>query len=282
MNEFIHTLYQQLEEELALYADLSTVPVNKLNGAMNSIRLSMEKLKNYVLGNAFQSEQEEISFFKYDKSKFVSEMVFLRELTAVQIKLPVFGADAIRTFYEAQLRQIECFFTQYRFFYEYYRLDADDLDPLLFLRKSRPLNILLPGSGEQDDQFSTNGDFLFGKFIAFERLQTYLIDEINSVSNTYQKRGMEDENKSKSLTWTGESINLVELAYGMWLTGQVDHGNASISEIIQWLEVHFNVRIGKAHRRWQAVAARKRVSQVKYIDEIRAAVLKRIDDENGR
>jgi hypothetical protein len=84
------------------------------------------------------------------------------------------------------------------------------------------------------------------------------------------------------LKWTGETINLVEIAYGIWLTGQVNHGNASISEIVLWLEKHFAVRVGKAHRRWQNISGRKRLSYTRYLDECKAAIEKRVEDEFGR
>ncbi|MDB4919096.1 MAG: RteC protein [Mucilaginibacter sp.] len=96
--------------------------------------------------------------------------------------------------------------------------------------------------------------------MALERLQTYLIDELKSLENTYHKESRElVKDNPKTLSWTGETINLVEFGYGIWLTGQIKYGNASITEIIQWLEAHFNVKIGKAHRRWQSIMSRKRV-----------------------
>jgi hypothetical protein len=84
------------------------------------------------------------------------------------------------------------------------------------------------------------------------------------------------------MRWTGESISLVELAYGIWLTGQVNNGQVSITEIVEFLEVVFRVRVGKPHRRWQSIASRKRLSYTKYLDECKAAVEKRLDEEMGR
>lgn len=83
------------------------------------------------------------------------------------------------------------------------------------------------------------------------------------------------------LKWTGETINLVELAYGVWLTGQINNGNAGITEIIQWLETHFQVKIGRAYRRWTSISKRKRIAPTKYLDKIRDAVLKRLDEGNA-
>ncbi|MDP9078821.1 MAG: RteC domain-containing protein [Bacteroidota bacterium] len=283
MNKFTQTLYQQLEEELDLYEEMGTIPVNKLNGALSGIREAMFKLKAFILENPFGSENEEIAFFKYEKPKFLSKQVFIRELFAIQMRQPVFGDESLKQFYQAQLADISLFLSRNDFLYEYYRLDLADMDPLLFLRGTRPLAIILPGIQDADPDFSTMGEQLFARFMALESIQAFLIDEIKKLENPYRGGAAEVAGgEGKTLSWTGETINLVELAYGIWLTGQVNHGNASISEIVQWLESHLNVRIGKAHRRWQSISARKRVSQVKYIEEVREAVLKRIDEEYGK
>jgi hypothetical protein len=85
-----------------------------------------------------------------------------------------------------------------------------------------------------------------------------------------------------SLKWTGETINLVELSYGIWLTGQFNNGQASITEIVEFLEAAFRVRIGKPHRRWQGLAGRKRLGYIRFLDEMKASIEKRVEEEMGR
>ena len=92
--------------------------------------------------------------------------------------------------------------------------------------------------------------------------------------------------KPGGLKWTGETINLVEVAYGIWLTGQLNNGNTSVTEIVEWLELAFRVmKIGKAHRRWQSIAGAEKVEKgviPKYLDECKAAVEKRVEEELGK
>ncbi|HZY39712.1 MAG TPA: RteC domain-containing protein, partial [Mucilaginibacter sp.] len=84
---------------------------------------------------------------------------------------------------------------------------------------------------------------------------------------------------TSKLQWTGEAINIVELAYGIWLTGQLNHGNATISEIIAFFEEKFTIKIGRPYRRWTEISQRKQVSATKYIDQLKSAIDKRIDEE---
>ena len=67
-----------------------------------------------------------------------------------------------------------------------------------------------------------------------------------------------------------------------FLFGQINDGNASITQIITWLENHLHIKIGRAHRRWETIAARKRLSLTKFLDQMTESIRKRLDDENGR
>jgi hypothetical protein len=84
------------------------------------------------------------------------------------------------------------------------------------------------------------------------------------------------------LKWTGNTINLAELAYGIWLTGQINHGNVSVNQVVGWLEKQLGVKIGDPHRRWQSIAARKRVGPFVFVDEMKDALVKRLEEEWGR
>jgi len=86
------------------------------------------------------------------------------------------------------------------------------------------------------------------------------------------------------MRWTGETINLVEIAYGIWLTGQLNNGQlnngqVSVTEIVEFLEVAFRVKIGKPHRRWQGIARRKRLGYTRFLDEMKGAIEKRVEEE---
>jgi hypothetical protein len=277
MNDFTNKLYNELTEDLNLFADLGALPVRRVTGALAGIRDCLDALKKYTTEHPFDDEQSEINFFKYEKPKFLAEQIYVLEITAIQTNRPLYDAEAIRHFYEQELKNIRRFFEQYKFLYQYYLMDANDFDRMLFVRGASAPGILLPERPDLDPAFATAGDYTFARFMAYERLQAFLIEEISGTD----KSATQDSTVTETglLKWTGESINLVELAYGMWLTGQVNNGNVSITEIIEWLEAHFRVKIGKAHRRWQSISRRKRIASFKYVDELKEALVKRLDDE---
>lgn len=273
MNETIKTLYDDMLEELNLYSDMGGLPVRRLTGKLDVIKKVLADLKKFVGENPFVDRQEEVNFFKHEKPLFVCELLCAHQMFTIETQRRQFTeAILIRNYYEQELKVIKHYFIQHQFLYQYYLLEASELDNILFVRGADASAVLLPETPDLDPGYSTKGDYLFAMFLAYEKVQNYLIDELYPPS--------EGARSGKVLQWTGETVNLVELAYGLYLTGQLNNGKATISEIIQWLEMQFNVDVGNGYRRWQAISNRKRVTQTKFIDQMRDAIIKRLDDDN--
>jgi len=278
MNEYSKTLYTALKEDLELIAELGTLPIRRYTAALTAIKEALFKLFNYTDTHPFKSLEEEIDFFKHEKPLYVSEQLYAQEIFNFETNRPIGDSQALKNYYELELQFIKRFFNQYQFLYQYYLFELKELDELLFVRGIKPSDIILPENAGSDVNFSTACDGLFARFIANERLQAYVLAELKSLNSPIVQVAVESD--SVELKWTGESINLVELAYGIWLTGQINHGNATITDIIKWMELHFQISIGRAYKRWTSISKRKRVTPTKFIDQLKAALMKRLDDEN--
>lgn len=278
MNDFAEKLYKELAEELELIHDLGALPVKRLSTAVSATAAATYKLKVHLEEHPFTKEQDEIDFFKIWKPRFASEQFFALEKFTIETNRPLTDIPSLKSYYEQELLFIGRFFNQHQFLYQYYKFEFTELDRVLFIRGSISSNIILPETADLNPQFSTKGDHLFAKFIAYEKIQAYLLDELKSLDHPMKSS---DENKGLTeLKWTGETINLAELAYGIWLTGQMNNGNASVTEIFEFLERCFQAKIGTAFRRWQSISRRKRLSQTKYLDQMREVIRRRLDDEN--
>lgn len=287
MRKFTEKLFTELTEELSVYVDLGTLPVRKVTGAIHSIQTAFEKLKRFVADVPFKDQDDEISFFKYEKPKFTAEHFFAMEIFTIEAARPLNDISLLKTFYGQELKYIHRFVEQNKFLYSYYQFDLKELDHLLFVRGAKPVDVPVPDMIGLDPAFTTCCDILWGKFMAFERLEKWLREEISELNGN--NGGTPEASLSTppaapagALKWTGESINLVEIAYGIWLTGQLNNGQVSITEIVEFLERVFRVRIGKAHRRWQGIANRKRLGYTKFLDEMRAGIEKRVEEELER
>jgi len=266
---------------------MGIIPIQKLSGALASIRQTLAKLKTQIRGENFPNPESEIEFFKKDKPHFVSEQLYAIDLCIIQTSRPCYDTALIHAFLEAELRVIKDYFHKYSFLYQYYQLDSTDMDSLFFLRGAYPKDALVPpDAADLDPEFSTACDHAWARFLAYERLQEWLLGELRALDRSKAGPQAPASVAGEQLTlapgalkWTGETINLVEIAYGIWLTGQVNNGNVSITEIMEYLEVVFRVRVGKPHRRWQSLTRRKRLAVFRYVDEMKVALVKRMEEE---
>ena len=282
METYMEKLYLELSDRLLEISDTAAGAAKKLALEIQAIKDASEKVKLYIAQIPLKDEAEEIAFFKQLKPKFTSEQVYALELYTLTTTKPLTHPELIKQFYERELLILNRYFKQYQFLYQYYKLELTDLDHVLFVRGAKPSDLMVP-DWDINPLISTRGDLLFARFIAWERLQLYILSELRALEGPVSTGvSFSDDVNTSELKWTGQSINLVEVAYGIWLTGQLNNGNAGISETIKWLEKHFQVKIGAAHRRWQSISNRKRITTTKYIDEMKAAMLKRLDEEVGR
>lgn len=269
----------EMENELILLDEIETTPVERLKHSMPLITRIIADVKKMVIEKGFASPDAEIYFFKQIKPRFYAHQIYEILFYNLRMQKPEGTTEMVKAFYEAELLQVFREFRVNAFAYAYYQTKTTLLDHVYFIRDAQPRDIPVLELIDPLPGFSTAMDYTFAKFIAYERLRDFLIEQLSNaqiklkVSNAVKKDELE-------LKWTGDTINLVELAYGIWLTGQVNHGNAGIAEIIRWLEIHFQIKIGKAHRRWQSISLRKRVGPVKYLDQMRKEIIQRVDDEN--
>lgn len=268
----------ELQAELSLLDGEDIKPIDRLKHTLPLIAGIINHVKTEVLKNGFAVEEEEIYFFKHIKPEFYALQLFEISWNDLATRKPLGTPEMIKAFFEDELLYILRFFKTNAFHYHYYKTGATELDDRYFIREAQPGSIPILEIIDPYPGFSTAMDYTFAKFMAYERLQLYLIDQL---TNSYGENKNASGRPNRVLKWTGETINLIELAYGIWLTGQVNNGNATITEITEWLEINFHIKIGLAFRRWYSISKRKRVSPTKYIDQLKEAILKRLDDENG-
>lgn len=268
-----------MESELNMLDEVESAPAERLRQALPLITRIIADVKKIVLEEGFASPEAEIHFFKQVKPRFYACQIYEVLLYNLRMQMPAGTPEMVRAFYEDELEQLFRLFRVEAFHYQYFRTKATELDHVYFLREANPgdmpeLDFIDPPAG-----FSTAMDYKFAKYMANERLRDHLLELLMNAKTSVKVQRAVGE-RQIVLKWTGDAINLVELAYGIWLTGQVNHGNAGIAEIMQWLEMNLQVTIGRPFRRWQSLSGRKRVGTVKYIDQMKAAILKRLDDEN--
>lgn len=279
IQELSSKLLKQLEQDLEQIACQSKDPLVKLTLALKPIRLSLQKLKNYLNDHPFTSKEEEIRFFKYIKPDFYCWQIYYTELYTVETEMPRDNAEKQIAYFEQELHYVERFFHQYQFHYQYYRLNASELDSLYFLRGVQVESVLLPNGPDVDPNFSTSSDYLFSKIKAFELLKDWIQERLLFLRSNplvpYQQG-----TDSGEMIWTGDTINLAEVGIAIFNTRQLNNGTATLSQIFRWLEEKFHVSIGIPSKRYAEIRRRKRLSRTQYLDEMKDSIIRKLDKED--
>jgi hypothetical protein len=279
MQELGSRLLKQLEAELEEISYQDLLPIKRLTAAMKPIRLALKKLKTYLDDHPFPSSDEEVRFFKYTKPDFYQWQIYFQELYTIEENIPFTDAEAQKLHFENELIYVQRFFRQNNFQYEYYKRDASELDSFYFIRGADSGSMLMPNVPDLDPNFSTNSDYLFSKIKAFEMLKEWLAERINHLKKNpliSYRPGSDTE----ELRWTGDSINLAELAFGIHRTGQLNNGTASIGAIFRWLEDKFQMNIGIPSKRLSEIRRRTSMSRTRYLDEMIEMVVLKLDKED--
>ncbi len=92
------------------------------------------------------------------------------------------------------------------------------------------------------------------------------------------KENLEASNR-KPFSWTGDQVNLVELIYGLYYTGQINHGNVEVKEIQEAVEQLFSVKIKAGYHVFGNIRRRKSLSPTAFLDKMRDSIQKRVDED---
>jgi len=274
-------LLRQLDRGISEINSQVSDPIERIKQSMVLVRASLSRLRSFVLENGFVDDASEIYFFKYVKPRFYQHQVYAQEFYQLEIAFPYRDATSQKFYLEQELGYIDRFFRQYAIQYEYYKLDGSELDFLYFLRGSSSSSVLLPGTVDLDPEFSTPCDYLFARFRALESLKEWILEKYAFLNGSGDKAISDLGEETAELRWTGDSVNLAELAYGLYLTRQLNNGSAGVAQIFRWLEARLAVNIGMPAKRFNAIRSRKRLSQTKFLDEMKVAISTKIEQEDG-
>jgi hypothetical protein len=278
MLKFSEKLYEQLQVEIAGIMNTEKKPIKILSSVLKCVRAALHRLREHLLQNPFKDKEEEIYFFKHIKPKFYCLHIFYLERYNVVTAVPAGDIETLKNFYREELKAVQRFFQQVYFHYQYYRLGATELDELYFVRGVKEQSVLIPELPEPDPEFATSCDYLFSKIKAFELLQDYLLKALKRLE-PLMAIPTDTGEILPELKWTGDKVNLVEVIYALYFTGQINNGNADISLLIRFMEKHLQIDLSRAYRDFIDIRNRKISSPTRFIDQMRESIHKRVDDD---
>lgn len=277
--EFAEERFAQLTNEMVVIGTDDLSPVARLAANLNVISASLKKLRAFMETEPFTNRQEEIRFFKHTKPRFYSLKIYHFELYNLDTAKPAGTKDMLLDYYLQELKLVQRFFKLNAFLYQYFKGGFTELDNLYFVRGAEIPTILIPEQPETDQAYSTSMDYQFAKFIAFEMLQTEILNRIGGLDGTLLPVEPKKPKPVPVLKWTGSHVNIVELIYGLYYTLQLNNGNADVTEIVALMEETFGITLRDAHHSFVEIRRRKVDSPSRFLEQMAAAIKQRVDDD---
>ncbi len=274
----IDNLYSEMLEQLEKINGSMHDSVGKLSVSLSLIRQTMISLREFIKVNSFIDEEQEIKFFKYVKPRFAAWQTYYIELHNIISSTPIGTDQMIKDYYINEIAITDRFFKINAFYFQYYLKDEHSKDRIYFLRRNRTQ--FPPGSEiiVIESDFSTELDYLFSKFRAYEMLRDYIIKRVKFLHQESDRSRINELSDKMKRSWSGDKIELVEIAYGIYYTQRLNNGKAEISDIIDWLEESLNTDLSQAYRMFVDIRRRKTISYTKFIDEMRHEINVHIAD----
>jgi hypothetical protein len=276
MLTFILEKITKLDSELKQIDNETPDILKKSEKSIYGISNCLKQLKEYIRQNAFKSKEDEILFFKEMKPSVYSKLIYFIKVFNIESKRPTGSDKSQKKYFMNELNKLEQFFSENLEFYQYYRNNMTYLDDKYFARGERNIRLFLDTfSYDADPDFSTSHDYKVAKILANDLLNIYLKSELAIIDRKENKR---TEFRKSKYAWTESKTSLVELIYAIHAANCINNGAIDIKEIAQFVEYTFDIDLGDFYRTFLQI--KNRQSSPKFIDTMRAALIKRVEEQD--
>lgn len=252
-----HTIYIQAEKAIGLCT------------------ITYLELQSEVKKNGFETEADEIHFFKHIKPRLCCKMTFYRKLATIESHRPQYARYAQIEFLQKEIFKLHNFFEDHSSFIEYYRSGQTLHDDKFFKRNIEDLVL-----GNHNYEYLVNPDFatvydtILSKVLAYEKLEKYLDNEIWKL-----ERENDDSRDNQPVDeWTGKLTYFAELVYGIKESGVVNNGNISVTELIELFSKVFKLPPGNVFNAFRSVYSRK-TNPLIFINKMHESLIQSINEK---
>ena len=260
-------LLERGKEDILLKAEMGIVLVEKW----------IKKLQRRIIKKTFDTQEDEIYFFKHIKPQIFSKLIYFVKLFNIESKRPRSNHSTQIKYLKNHIEKLQTFFNDNLEFYNYYRRGAMSLDEHYFVRGNRDLRLPLESVHFlTDEQFSTCQDATVSTIMAYDMLIVYLKREVDDLDNTIEPSENMPMQKPSKLFWTGSKTDLIELLYALHASSSINSGTADIKELASHFEHFYNIDLGNYYHTFIEIRSRK-TSRTKFLDRLIEMLNNRMD-----
>lgn len=279
MKEEVDKILEQIEvdiSEIDLYGydiiDTSLSMVHRLQTVLNDLRI---KVQNYI----FLTKEDEILFFKTQKPEILARLLFFYKIYRIETQCPNGSDEAIRNYINRELDNLTYFFNRNLDFYQYYRSHSTMYDKYYFVRGKADIRLYADSAQfDKDPNFSTGYDYTVAKILANEMLRIYLNQRLQLLEKKQLTNDIKISLSDFKLKWTGTKSEAIEWGYGLFAAKTLNYGNATIKEVMAFVETAFDIELGDYYRTYLSLKNRKK-DRTAFFTFIMEQLQKRMDDD---
>ncbi|RSC93495.1 RteC domain-containing protein [Tenacibaculum singaporense] len=280
MNKKIKNIITSFEETINAIEVESTDTLQKAEKCIKVSKEALELLNQIITSNPFKDTKSEIHFFKQQKPKVFSRLIYYVKLFSIEGKRPRGSNKSQIKYLNGYIEKLQVYFNDNLEFYHYYRRGATLLDEQYFVRGKVDIR-LYPDTFHFyiDKQFSTSHDATVATILAYDMLIIYLKKQIDNLNNNGMEMFSLSQQLNSKLFWTGNKTDLIELIYALHSSGAVNSGTADIKEMASACEQIFNIDLGNYYHTFVEIRSRKS-NTTKFIDKLKESLIQRIDESD--
>ncbi|WP_162915484.1 RteC domain-containing protein [Paraflavitalea soli] len=269
LSRHYNALLERLEEIEKEEGELNTRLAQCSQLCLDSLR----QLRKLITTEGFPDRDTEIYFFKHIKPAIAGRHHYYKRVLLLHLGELKGCWSKERERLSQELELLVKVLNQPQPIWQYYRSGTTALDAVYFLREYYDW-LRMSSSADYYEDFCTSGDGPLAELISMELLIKH-IDMLLYPPVKQQDQGNKNITNPQ-LTCTATPTNIVELGYALYACGFFSHGKASIKEVMNFLSDALKVDLHKYYDTFIQIKERK-TSSSKYLDELRAALLRYID-----
>ncbi|MCB0473749.1 MAG: RteC domain-containing protein, partial [Flavobacteriaceae bacterium] len=229
-------------------------------------QVTLTKLKKYTFLYPFDSQEEEIDFYKNYKGFVLTNLICFEEIRTIEIQFPELSLNSQRDFILRHEHRLKKFFKKHDSLVQYVELNISNLDNLFFTIKSiKKTYRTLEEPKYADLGFYSEYDFLIAKIKGFKKVLEYLKYKFKAIDD-FMRYG-KPLYPHKTLNWTGTKTQLTELIYALHASKSINNGKVDIVEIQRHFESMFQIKLNDIYKIYSEIKGRQK-SRTKFLEEM--------------
>lgn len=246
MMKLLLTRIDQLRSQLSELNFFGENAIHQIETANQLIRDTTVQIEAFLVKNTFQSQEDEIFFFRHIKPSIYSLQLAYMKILKIELLRSSLSKKEFKIFLKQKLDFVQTHYLDYPEFVRYFNSTQTHDDARYFLRRN---GIVLECFPHPYDTYNSTGyDIIAAYMLAYKILA-------NHYDQTEKKQ--QTEATQSNISWTGDKVAFVELLSGLHLMGSLNMGSFDLKSLNQELGKLFNIDIKDFYGKRQEIKNRK-------------------------